>query len=628
MNKNKRAEKVKNAMLGVLVVLFLIAMIAGTYARYSSTGATTTNAEIADWHITLNGQDISSQERTVDVVLTPEEESNENVTAGKIAPGHTLSGELVLDPTGSEVAIDYLLTMGNVQATSGTWNTDSSLSLSRITALLEDDENATELTVSDSEIIYFENLNNVVAGKGVTFKVYVTWDNADNANNEADTANGAGIAQITVPITVVARQHIEDFFTVTFMAGDTTVSTSTVVEGQIVSRPDTDPSEEGYVFDNWYSDPEMTTVYDFASPVNGDTTIYAKMDRLCTVTFKDGETTLSTSTVGEGQTVARPVTDPTKEGYDFVNWYSDSEFTTVYDFTSAINEDTTIYAKWELAQQTWSQDGINVTDGIITLKVGSAVTGYTGGGLGDGNWYVLGAKDGKLLITTTANVGSTIQLSGQTGYANGISILNTAASSYLNPNLADESRSINVDDINRVTKYDPVSTAYGSGNVYAYGNQVKYTLNSIDGKIHSQGETESYLPASDTSSSHESFTYWTGSVWKSLLSGENTTLTSNTYCYYPANLTAKYNTECFIKDQNDSEPAFELLFHNGSGSKETYWLGSTYIEARVGKLYLRITKRQYCSSFWFRRISDRRDFACARMWLKASSLPKIFGKNQ
>ena len=32
---------------------------------------------------------------------------NENVVAGKIAPGSTATGEFVIDPTGSEVAIDY-----------------------------------------------------------------------------------------------------------------------------------------------------------------------------------------------------------------------------------------------------------------------------------------------------------------------------------------------------------------------------------------------------------------------------------------------------------------------------------------------------------------------------------------
>ena len=66
-----------------------------------------------------------------------------------------------------------------------------------------------------------------------------------------------------------------------------------------------------------------------------------------TVTFKDGETTLSTQTVDDGETATRP-TNPTKDGFDFVNWYSDSELTTVYDFTSAITGDTTLYAKWEV----------------------------------------------------------------------------------------------------------------------------------------------------------------------------------------------------------------------------------------------------------------------------------------
>lgn len=65
-----------------------------------------------------------------------------------------------------------------------------------------------------------------------------------------------------------------------------------------------------------------------------------------TVTFKDGETTLSTQTVEEGQTATKP-TDPTKEDYDFVNWYSDSELTNLFDFTSTITGNTTIYAKWQ-----------------------------------------------------------------------------------------------------------------------------------------------------------------------------------------------------------------------------------------------------------------------------------------
>jgi len=65
-----------------------------------------------------------------------------------------------------------------------------------------------------------------------------------------------------------------------------------------------------------------------------------------TVTFKDGETTLSTATVEEGEKITKP-TDPTKDGFEFVNWYTDSALTTEYDFTSTITGNTTIYAKWQ-----------------------------------------------------------------------------------------------------------------------------------------------------------------------------------------------------------------------------------------------------------------------------------------
>ena len=283
MSSNKRTSKVKNGILIAVVIAFLISIVAGTYARYTSSGRVDSAGEIAKWHVTLGGQDISSETKTIDVSLTADEESNENTTSGKLAPGQVLSGTFKVDPTGTEVAVDYLLSIGSVQATGGTWNTGSELSLLKVTALVEGEENATELTVANSNAIYFEDLASVTNGKDVTFKIYVTWKNANDANNVADTANGSAITQITIPVTVVVRQHI----------GDVT--------------------------------PQASTSY--------------------TVTFKDGETTLSTQTVNEGETATKP-TDPTKDGFEFVNWYSDSEFTTEYDFASIINGDTTIYAKW------------------------------------------------------------------------------------------------------------------------------------------------------------------------------------------------------------------------------------------------------------------------------------------
>ena len=64
-----------------------------------------------------------------------------------------------------------------------------------------------------------------------------------------------------------------------------------------------------------------------------------------TVTFKDGESTLSTATVNSGEKVTKPA-DPTKTGYTFNGWYADATFAATFDFEQAITANTTVYAKF------------------------------------------------------------------------------------------------------------------------------------------------------------------------------------------------------------------------------------------------------------------------------------------
>lgn len=66
-----------------------------------------------------------------------------------------------------------------------------------------------------------------------------------------------------------------------------------------------------------------------------------------TVTFNtDGGSSVASQTIEAGGTVTKPA-DPTKDGYTFVNWYTDNTFTTEYDFAAVVTEDKTIYAKFE-----------------------------------------------------------------------------------------------------------------------------------------------------------------------------------------------------------------------------------------------------------------------------------------
>lgn len=65
------------------------------------------------------------------------------------------------------------------------------------------------------------------------------------------------------------------------------------------------------------------------------------------VIFKMGGhgTQVAPQTVKEGNKATEP-TAPSEEGYSFDGWYTDSKFTSKFDFSSAITADTTLYAKW------------------------------------------------------------------------------------------------------------------------------------------------------------------------------------------------------------------------------------------------------------------------------------------
>ena len=66
-----------------------------------------------------------------------------------------------------------------------------------------------------------------------------------------------------------------------------------------------------------------------------------------TVTFdSDGGSSVSDQTVDAGDVATVP-TPPTKASYTFKGWYSDVALTTPYDFTTPVNADITIHAKWE-----------------------------------------------------------------------------------------------------------------------------------------------------------------------------------------------------------------------------------------------------------------------------------------
>jgi uncharacterized repeat protein (TIGR02543 family) len=66
------------------------------------------------------------------------------------------------------------------------------------------------------------------------------------------------------------------------------------------------------------------------------------------VTFNtNGGSTVNPTSVIDGEKVGKPLVDPTKQNYEFDNWYADEELNTLFDFDAVITGDTTVYAGWK-----------------------------------------------------------------------------------------------------------------------------------------------------------------------------------------------------------------------------------------------------------------------------------------
>jgi uncharacterized repeat protein (TIGR02543 family) len=191
---------------------------------------------------------------------------------------------------------------------------------------------------------------------------FVRWCSDETLNTEYDFT-----APVTEDITLYALWSAVTY-TVTFNSNDgSPVNTAVVGEGGTATRP-ANPARNDYVFEDWYSDANFTTKYDFDTPVYGNIVLYARWIQQFTVTFdSNGGTSVTSQTINQGSTVERPA-NPTRNGYGFVLWCSDSGLNVEYDFETPVYGDITLYAKWSAVTYTVtfnSNDGSPVDTAVV-----------------------------------------------------------------------------------------------------------------------------------------------------------------------------------------------------------------------------------------------------------------------
>ena len=128
--------------------------------------------------------------------------------------------------------------------------------------------------------------------------------------------------------------------------GGSSVPAQAVAIGGTASVPET-PTRDGYVFSKWTTDVAGEHEYDFATTVSAPITLYAQWTEAKTVTFDvQGGSEIAAQQVQTGKSAVRPE-NPERVGYAFAGWYTSADTSgSEYDFTAAVNDDVTLYAKW------------------------------------------------------------------------------------------------------------------------------------------------------------------------------------------------------------------------------------------------------------------------------------------
>lgn len=140
------------------------------------------------------------------------------------------------------------------------------------------------------------------------------------------------------------KTYIVDFNT----DGGSIIENQEVKANELVKKP-ADPTKVDYEFAGWFKDKACTEEYDFNTPVVKSITLYAKWNKLDIITIKfetNGGTAIKDVTQEKGTKLVKPA-DPTKEEHIFKGWFKNEKCTLEFDFDEEINENITIYAKWE-----------------------------------------------------------------------------------------------------------------------------------------------------------------------------------------------------------------------------------------------------------------------------------------
>ena len=227
--------------------------------------------------------------------------------------------------------------------------------------------NVSDITVSGSGVVcVYDNMfgeapTEYIDGSSTNLWVKpageATWTSGGIAYNDGDLFPISGITTYQA-------------FTVTFNSNGGSAVDPVTLKANTKLTPPSNPTRSGYFFNGWYRDSALTQEFDFdASPIHNNLTLYAKwtssapggliildpaikemlMNRRTVIFESNGGSAIANKTVSKGNPVEKPA-NPIRLLADFDGWYADEALTQPYDFSTLVEEDITLYAKWRTKQ--------------------------------------------------------------------------------------------------------------------------------------------------------------------------------------------------------------------------------------------------------------------------------------
>lgn len=221
---------------------------------------------------------------------------------------------------------------------------------------------------------------------------------------------------LSVAVFVACNENQTKSYTVKFVDGESEIKSVSVEEGKTIADADVpaDLTKDGYVFEGWYVG---DVAFDKSAAITADVTYSAKWTKLHTVKFVDGNETIKTATVKDGEklTDADVPADLTATGKAFEGWF---DGTTAFDKDATITADKTFAAKWV------GLFNVTFKNGEETIKVAQVKDGAVIAaadipeGPTDDNYAFIGWFVGETAYDSSAAVTSDIVVSAKFGNIN------------------------------------------------------------------------------------------------------------------------------------------------------------------------------------------------------------------